>query len=130
MQFEFHPFDVEFYLKQKVQPIFLISELKPATNYYTLQNVHTGEFAVTTSNSEAVRVPVFGVAAGSNDPDMDHGSLLTISGVEVAATFISQLPLRTASITRVHMFVAKNCHELPDGSFRAYFGLAVEADSR
>jgi hypothetical protein len=130
MQFKYEPFDVEFYLKQKVQPIFLISELKPATNYYTLQNPYTGEFAVTTSNSEAVRVPVFGVTARSDDLTMTHGSLLTIMGVESAAKFISQLPLRTTSITCLRMFVSKTCHELPDGSFRAYFGLVVEADSR
>jgi len=132
MEFEYHPFDVEPYLQQKVQPIFLISNPQPATKYYTLTNPVTGEFSVTTCNSDAIRVPVFGIATKpttSAMQDMTHGSLLTSAGLEIAMQFMQQLPARTA-VTRLQVFIANNCHELPDGSFRTYFGFVAESDSR
>ena len=131
MEFEYRPFDVEPYLQQKVQPIFLISKPKPATKYYTLTNPATGEYSITTRNSDAIRVPVFGVAAKAtveSMQNMTHGSLLTAAGLEVAMKFMQHLPART-TVTRLQVFIANSCHKLPDGSFRTYFGFVAEADA-
>lgn len=130
MKFEYYAFEVENYLRAGVQPSFVLE--KPDKNfvYYTLTDPATGSFSKTTSNSEAVRIQVFGVKTNSvaSDPSLgklSSGSLLTSIGLEVAMKFLANLP-KTKTIERVLVIMANNCHEVADKRYRTYFGLAVE----
>ncbi len=129
MKFEYHAFAVEPFLRRGVQPVFALSELTPASLYYTLTDPATGEYAVTTNNSDAVRIPVFGIStaappeAGLNQ--LTHGSLLTSVGIELAMKLLNQLQL-PVPIERVVVVLATNCHQLAGGRYRTYVGLCLE----
>lgn len=129
MKFEYHAFVVEPYLQRRIQPVFALSDLTPASVYYTLTDPATGEYSITTSNSEAVRIPVFGVSTAA-PPTIDlqqltHGSLLTSVGFEVAMRFLDRLRLKE-EIDRVVVVLATNCHQLINNRYRTYFGISVE----
>lgn len=130
MRFEYHAFDVEPYLNRGAQPSFVLPDLSPGMAYCTLADPATGAHAVTTRNSDAVRIPVFGIstAAPDTDPDLarlSHGSLLTSVGIEVASRFLAGIEARDA-IERVIVILATNCHALTGARYRTYFGLAAE----
>lgn len=131
MKFEYHAFEVEKYLERGIQPVFALKAMEPACSYHTLTNPDTGESAVTSPNSEVVRIPVFGlvteVPAGADEitKQTTHGSLLAGMGMEVAIKFISRLELKKP-ISRVVVIMATNCHELENKRYRAYFGVALE----
>lgn len=129
MRFEYHAFAVEPFLQRGVQPIFALSSLAPASVYYTLTDPATGEYSVTTNNSEAVRIPVFGIStAAPSDSELSqltHGSLLTSVGLEVAMKMLNQLQLK-AAIERVVVVLATNCHQLAGNRYRTYVGISIE----
>jgi hypothetical protein len=130
MRFEYHAFEIAPYLRAGKQPSFVLTDPDFNQVYYTLTDPDTGKFSKTTSNSAVVRIPVFGVKTNfvGNDPvltKLSHGSLLTATGLEVAARFIAALPKRN-QITRVVIVMADVCHELPDKQYKAYFGLTAE----
>lgn len=130
MRFEYHAFEVAPYLRAGVQPSFVLADPDFNHVYYTLTDPDTGKFSKTTSNSEVVRIPVFGVKTNSVEHDMvltklSHGSLLTTVGLEVATRFMAMVPKRN-EISRVVVVIADACHELPDQRYRAYFGITME----
>jgi len=131
MRFEYHAFEVEQYLEHGVQPVFALKDMESACSYYTLTNATTGEAAITSPNSDVVRIPVFGLVteapAGADEitKQTTHGSLLVGMGMEVAIKFISRLTLKKP-ISRVVVIMATNCHELENKRYRAYFGVTLE----
>ena len=133
MKSEYHSFEVEPYLEHGIQPVFAFKEMAPACNYHTLSNPATGEAAVTSPNSDGVRIPVFGLVTEvpSNADEVTqqttHGSLLVGMGMEVAIKFISRLQTNKP-ISRVVVIMATNCHELENKRYRAYFGVTVEVE--
>ena len=130
MRFEYHAFEVAPYLRAGIQPTFALNQPDFNHVYYTMIDPSTGQFSKTTSNSDAVRIPIFGIKTNfvANDPvlaKLSHGSLLTATGLEVATRFISALPAKK-QINRVIIVMADACHELPGKQYKAYFGLTVE----
>lgn len=129
MRFEYHVFTVEPFLQRGVQPVFALSSPTPNAVYYTLTDPETGGYAITTSNSEAVRIPVFGISTAApvdtSLSQLTHGSLLTSVGIEVALKFFNQLRLVTA-INRVVVVLATNCHQLANNRYRTYVGISIE----
>lgn len=99
MNFEYHSFEVETYLKAGIQPIFTLKAMSPQVIYYTMTDPATGAFAKTTNHSDAVRIPVFGLVThtldgtGESLKNMTHGSLLACTGIEIATRFIGGLGL-------------------------------------
>ena len=133
MKFEYHTFDVAPYLASGVQPSFAFPRLEPAATYYTLADPETGEAAITRGNGTVVRIPVFGISTRLLSPaddlsQADHGSLLTVLGMEVILKFTSQLQLQKP-VTRAVVIIATACHSLPDARYRAYLGIALEVDA-
>jgi hypothetical protein len=133
MKFEYRTFDVAPYLASGVQPSFVFSRLEPAAIYYTLADPETGEASITRGNSTVVRIPVFGISTCKLSPaddlgQADHGSLLTVLGMEVALKFANRLQLQKP-ISRVVVVVATVCHGLPDARYRAYLGIALEVNA-
>jgi hypothetical protein len=129
MQFEYHSFEVESYLKQGIQPVFMLSPLDKTAKYHTLTNPETGEVTITTGISDAVRIPVFALVTSEPSNDLSfkkltHGSLLTGLGFEIATKFVTKLTGGT--IERVIVILATNCHELANHRYRAYLGVTVE----
>ncbi len=130
MKFEYYAFKVAPYLKAGTKPSFVLE--KPDKNfiYFTLSNPEDGSFAKTTSNSDAVRIPVFNVKTNSIQEDsslehLSHGSLLAAVGIEVAMRFVAKLS-HTKNIQRVLIVLGDSCHELADKRYQVYFGLTVE----
>ncbi len=127
MKFEYHAFEVEPFLAEKVQPLFTLAPALGAT-YYTLSDPSTGSYSITTSNSDIVRIPVFGI---STEPGtgvlskLTHGSLLTSIGIEVAMQLMNKLNLQSP-IERVIILLATNCHQLLAGRYRSYVGISIE----
>lgn len=139
MKFEWHSFKVEPYLEKGIQPEFMYKGINPGCEYCTIADPSTGEFTVTSTGggSEAVRIPVFAVVADGNvqpnptyqaegefTQSTGHGSLLTCTGLEVAAKFIQQIGAR--HINKIVVVMATNCHELENNRYRAYFGITAE----
>ena len=129
MQFEYHSFEVEPYLKQGTQPVFMLSTLNKTAKYYTLTNPETGEATLTTGISDAVRIPVFALITAEPNNDLSfkkltHGSLLTGLGIETATKFVAKLTGGT--VERVIVILATNCHELANHRYRTYLGITVE----
>ncbi len=132
MRFEYHSFEVEPFLKQGIQPVFMFNGLNKTAQYYTLTDPNTGELTLTTGISDAVRVPVFALitaALGEDDSlkQLTHGSLLLNVGIETAMKFMTKL--NNSKINRVIVVVATNCHELPNSRYRAYVGLTAEVEA-
>ena len=133
MKFEYHAFEVEPYLQKEMQPVFTMRGIKPTAKYYTLVDLKEMKYALTTSLSDGVRVPVFAVATGEdrnkdiNVKQLTHGSLLFAMGMENATMFIDKLQLNKP-ISRVITILATNCHALTNNRFRAYFGITVEVE--
>jgi hypothetical protein len=129
MQFEYHSFEVEPYLKQGNQPVFMLSELNKTSKYYTLTDPTTGNATLTTGISDAVRIPIFALITAEPNEDLNfkkltHGSLLTGLGIETAMKFTAKL--NGGIIEKVIVILATNCHELTNHRYRAYLGISVE----
>jgi hypothetical protein len=130
MKFEYYAFKVAPYLKTGTKPSFVLEKPDKSFIYFTLANPEDGSFSKTTSNSEAVRIPVFNIktsviAGDSSLEQLSHGSLLAAVGIEVTTRFIAKLS-HTKNIQRVLIVLADECHELADKRYQVYFGLTVE----
>jgi len=131
MKIEYHTFDVEPWLRDKRQPAFTIKGVEHTSKYYTLTDLNKMEYAVTTSASEGVRVPVFAVATSQpevqaeNVRELSHGSLLFAMGMENALRFLDSLKLKS-QVDRAVIVIATDCHALEDDRYRAYFGITLE----
>jgi hypothetical protein len=133
MKIEYHTFDVEPWLASKRQPSFTVKGVEHTSKYYTLTDLERMQYSVTTSVSEGVRVPVFGVSTSApqeqpeNVRELGHGSMLFAMGMENALQFLDSLILKSP-VSRAVIVIATNCHALENSRYRAYFGITLEVD--
>lgn len=127
MEFSVSFFNVDGWLRTKMQPVFFLKDLDFSSSYWTLVNPETMSFVVTRVPSEAVRVPVHAIKVKPVGGVADS-SLIFSAGVETALKLYAQLS-KTADFKgnayKSHLIVGSECHAVGD-YLRAYIGISVE----
>ena len=127
MEFRHNFFNVDGFLRAKLQPVFFLRDLDLSSAYWTLTDMDTTSFEVTKAPSEAVRVPVHATKVKQLDWVSD-GSLIFSAGLELALNAYSQLVKHDnfrGSVCTAHVIICTECHNF-ENYVRAYCGISLE----